>query len=79
MTPEEVEQRIEAAVPEADATVTRPRGADDEDHLAAEVVSPAFAGESVLDRHQMVREAVEDELTTSLHALEITTQTPDEG
>jgi stress-induced morphogen len=78
MTPEEVEDRIEAEIPGAEATVTRPRGADDEDHLAATVVSPAFAGETVLDRHEMVRAAVEDALTDSLHALEITTRTPDE-
>lgn len=77
MTPEEVERAIEAELPDCQATVIRPRGADDDDHLAAEVVSPAFEGESVLDCHEMVRAAVEEELTESIHALEISTSTPE--
>lgn len=39
---EEIESLIEAELPDADAEVTQPRGPEDEDHLAALVVSPAF-------------------------------------
>lgn len=77
MEPDELRRRIETAIPDATVTVSHPRGADDEDHLAVDVISPAFAGESVLTRHEMVREAVAAELTDSIHALEISTRTPE--
>ena len=44
MTPEEVEARIESALEECEATVDYARGAHDDDHLEATVVSPAFEG-----------------------------------
>jgi len=72
---------IEDEIPDADATVTRPRAYEDEDadaHYATVVVSPAFEDESIVDRHQMVYDAVGDAMTTEVHALEITTYTPDE-
>jgi len=74
----ELERLIESAIPDAEATVTRPRGPEDDDHLAAEVVSPAFEGESLVDQHEMVYEALGDRMTTDIHALEVTTRTPDE-
>jgi stress-induced morphogen len=76
-----VADAIESEIEAADATVTRPRAYEDEQadaHYAAVVVSPAFAGESIVDRHQMVYDAVGDAMTTEVHALEITTYTPDE-
>jgi len=73
----DVEARIEEAIPEAEATVTRARGPDD-DHLAATVVSPAFEGESLVDRHQRVHDALEDRVTTDIHALELRTYAPGE-
>ncbi len=76
-----VADAIEAEIPDAGATVTRPRAYEDDDadaHYAAVVVSPAFEGESIVDRHQMVYDAVGDAMTTEVHALEISTYTPDE-
>ncbi|AGN01918.1 putative transcriptional regulator, BolA superfamily protein [Salinarchaeum sp. Harcht-Bsk1] len=78
MDPEEVAALIEDAIPDATATVGRPRGVDDDDHLAAEVVSPAFEGETVLDRHEMVYDALGEHMTTDIHAVELTTKTPEE-
>lgn len=78
MTPEEVEQLIESNLPEATADVRRARGADDDDHLAATVVSPAFEGETLVDQHQLVYDALGDRMTTDIHALELTTETPSE-
>jgi len=78
MDPEDVAARIEANLPDAEATVQRARGADDDDHLAAEVVSPAFAGESLVDQHEMVYDALGDAMTTEVHALEVRTRTPEE-
>jgi stress-induced morphogen len=76
MDPEAVERTIEAAIPDAEATVTAPRP-DDDDHLAATVVSPVFEGESLIDQHDRVRDALNGHLTTDIHALKITTRTPD--
>jgi len=73
----EVEDLIESGIPEATADVTRPRGVED-DHLAATVVSPAFEGKSLLDQHEMVYDALGAHMTTDIHALELTTKTPDE-
>jgi stress-induced morphogen len=77
MDTEEIERIIEANIPEATATVTRPRGLDEDDHYAATVVSPAFEGESLLDQHELVYDALGDRMTTDIHALELDTRTPD--
>ncbi|OYR52544.1 BolA/IbaG family iron-sulfur metabolism protein [Halorubrum sp. Ea8] len=77
--PAEIEEIIEAGIPDAVARVTNPRIHDDEDedaHFAAVVVSPAFEGESLVDQHQRVYDAVGDHMTRSVHALEIKTYTP---
>jgi stress-induced morphogen len=79
MNLDDIEALIEDAIPDAQATVTRARGAHDDDHLAADVVSPAFAGESLVDRHQRVYDALDDHMTTDIHALEVTTYTPEES
>ncbi|PSP22379.1 BolA family transcriptional regulator [Halobacteriales archaeon QH_10_65_19] len=78
MDPEEIERLIESEIPGAAATVTRPRGPGEDDHFAATVVSPAFEGESLLDQHEMVYDALGDRMTTDIHALELDTRTPEE-
>ena len=75
MDPEAVEQLIEAAIPDASAEVTAPRPNDD-DHLAVTVVSPAFAGKSLIDQHEMVFDAVDEHMTTDIHALKVKTRAP---
>ncbi|MFC5133969.1 MULTISPECIES: BolA family protein [Haloferacaceae] len=75
-----VEELIESGIPDAVARVSTPRIHDDEDedaHFAAVVVSPAFDGESLVDQHQRVYDAVGDHMTRSVHALEIKTYTPE--
>ncbi|MFD1570993.1 BolA family protein [Halorubrum laminariae] len=77
--PAEVADLIEANIADAVARVTNPRIHDDDDedaHFAALVVSPAFEGESLVDQHQRVYDAVGDHMTKSVHALEIKTYTP---
>jgi len=74
----EIEAEIEASIPDSQARVTRARGPADDDHLAAEVVSPAFDGESLVDRHQRVYDALDEYMTTEIHALEVETFTPAE-
>lgn len=75
---EEIEALIESELPDATVDVTQPRGVDDDDHLAATVVSPAFEGKSLVEQHDMVYDALGDRMTNDIHALELTTRTPDE-
>jgi stress-induced morphogen len=77
----EVERLIEAGIEDAEATVTTPRNPDEEyedAHFAAVVVSPAFAGKSLVQQHQLVYDALEGHMTTDIHALEMKTYTPEE-
>jgi len=74
-----VESLIEEGIPDAVARVTAPRIHNDEDedaHFAVVAVSPAFEGESLVDQHQLVYDAVGDHMTRSVHALEIETYSP---
>jgi len=78
MDPAEVERLIEEALPGASARVTTPRP-NDTDHLAAEVVSSAFEGETLVDQHSLVYDAVDEHMTTDIHALKVTTYTPEDA
>jgi stress-induced morphogen len=79
MKPADVESLIEEGIADAEATVRRARGEHDDDHLAATVVSPTFEGQSVVDRHQAVYDALGEHMTTDIHALELRTRTPEEA
>jgi len=79
MTPEDVERLIEDGIEDAEATVSRARGEHDDDHLAATVVAPAFEGVSLVQRHEMVYDALGEHMTTDIHALEIRAKTPEEA
>jgi len=79
MEPAEVASLIEAQLEDAEATVQPSRQADDEDHLQAVVVSPAFEGRSLVEQHELVYDALGDHMTRDIHALELETYTPDEA
>lgn len=74
---ESVEARIEAELPGATAEVTHARGPEDDDHLAARVVSSAFEGKTLVEQHEMVYDALDELMTDEIHALELTTETPE--
>ena len=78
MDTDEIEALIEAEIPDATAEVTQPRGPQDDDHLAATVVSPAFEGETLVDQHDMVYDALGDRMTNDIHAVELSTYTPEQ-
>ena len=82
METSELEELIEAEIEGAEATVTLPRVHHDQQaddaHYAALVVSPAFEGESLVNQHQMVYDAIGEHMTRSVHAMEIETYTPEE-
>jgi stress-induced morphogen len=72
-TTEELERRIEAAIPDCQAQVEDLTGGGD--HFRATVVSPAFAGKSRLEQHRLVYDVFGDEVGGPIHALSITTRT----
>ena len=49
-----------------------------ESHFSVMVVSQVFSGKSRIERHRMINEALAAELAGPVHALAITTLTPEE-
>jgi BolA protein len=50
-----------------------------ESHFRVRIVSVAFAGLSRVERHRKVYEAAREEIAAGLHALALTTLTPEEA
>ena len=50
----------------------------DGEHFFATIVSPAFAGRSRVQRHQLVYAALGDRMSADIHALSMKTLTPQE-
>ena len=67
----EIEALIRAGIP--DATVELTDLAGDDNHWAARVVSPSFAGMPRVKQHQAVYAALGDRMGGVLHALQLTT------
>jgi acid stress-induced BolA-like protein IbaG/YrbA len=68
-TPEELKQRIEAAIPGAEANVS-----GDGHHFNAVVSAPAFAGLTRLAQHRLVYDVFGNEVGGRIHALSIQTR-----
>ncbi|KAL0726956.1 hypothetical protein Bca4012_023049 [Brassica carinata] len=60
------------------AAVRGSAGADGETHFILRVVSDAFQGKSLVKRHRMVYDLLQEELQSGLHALSIVAKTPAE-
>jgi len=75
MNATDIETLIKAAIP--DAVVEIRDLAGDGDHYAATVTSLAFKGKSRVQQHQMVYGALQGRMGGVLHALALTTLTPD--
>lgn len=70
----DIQRLIETALPGAEVIV---RG-DDGVHFEATVISPGFAGKSLLQQHRLVYAALGDRMQTEeIHALALKTYTPD--
>jgi stress-induced morphogen len=76
VTAKEIETRIRAALPDARVIVADTTGGGD--HWAATVVTPAFDGKMLLERHRMVYAALGELMRAEIHALALTTDTPEE-
>jgi stress-induced morphogen len=75
MAAEEIEQLIVSGIPDARVEITDLRG--DGDHYAARVVSESFRGQSRVVQQRRVYEALGGRMGGVLHALQLTTATPD--
>ncbi len=71
---EEIKQRIEAAIPGAQAEVEDWTGGGD--HFKATVTAAAFAGRSRIEQHKLVYEVFGAEIGGPIHALSLKTQSP---
>ncbi|XP_022981518.1 sufE-like protein 1, chloroplastic/mitochondrial [Cucurbita maxima] len=54
------------------------RGSDGETHFNLKVVSKEFEGKSLVKRHRLIYNLLQEELQSGLHALSISAKTPDE-
>jgi stress-induced morphogen len=75
MAASEIEAMIRSALPDASVEITDLAG--DGDHYAARVVSAAFAGMPRVRQHQLVYAALGGRMGGALHALQLTTATPE--
>ncbi len=71
----QVEALIQAGLPDAEVKVS-----GDGRHFEVEVVSPAFEGKSLIQRHRMIMDTVKAQVASDeLHALSIkSARTPEE-
>jgi stress-induced morphogen len=73
-TAEDLKQRIEEALPGAEAGVEDLTGGGD--HFRAEVVSNRFEGLSRIEQHKLIYNVFGDEVGGPIHALSLKTSTP---
>jgi stress-induced morphogen len=71
-TPEDIKQRIEAAIPGSSAEVEDFTGGGD--HFRATVTAAAFAGRSRIEQHRLVYDIFGAEIGGPIHALSLKTQ-----
>jgi stress-induced morphogen len=73
-TSDEMQQRIEAALPGAVVSVEDTTGGGD--HFRAEIVSETFEGLNRIQQHKLVYDVFGAEVGGPIHALSIKTSTP---
>jgi stress-induced morphogen len=76
ITADEIQALIVKAIPDARVQVRDTTGGGD--HYEAVVVSAAFAGKTRVNRHRLVYGALQDAMVERIHALALTTLTPEE-
>lgn len=76
-SPEDISQRIEAAIPGSRAEVEDYTGGGD--HFRATVTAEAFAGRSRIEQHRLVYDVFGAEIGGAIHALSLKTLVAQEG
>ena len=74
---EDITQRIEAAIPGAQAEVEDYTGGGD--HFRATVTAAAFAGRSRIEQHRLVYDVFGAEIGGAIHALSLKTLAPQDS
>ena len=74
MSAEQIESAIIEALPGAEVEMQDLAG--DNDHWAARVTAPQFAGKNRVQQHRMVYDALGGRMGGVLHALQLTTAVP---
>jgi stress-induced morphogen len=74
MAADDIVDAITTALPGAEVEMRDLAG--DNDHWAAKVTAPQFAGKSRVQQHKMVYDALGGRMGGELHALQLTTQAP---
>jgi stress-induced morphogen len=75
MAADEIENLIRQGIPDARVEITDLAG--DGDHYSARVVAESFRGLPRVQQQKRVYEALGGRMGTELHALQLTTATPD--
>lgn len=75
MAAAQIEAMIRDAIPDAEVEITDLAG--DGDHYAARVVAESFRGLPRVRQHQRVYAALGGQMGDALHALQLTTGTPE--
>jgi stress-induced morphogen len=73
---EEIVEKIQAALPEAEVHVQDLTGT--KDHYQATVISQEFEGKPLIKRHRMIYDALQEEMKGPIHALTLDAYTPDQ-
>lgn len=74
--PQQIVQKLQAALPGADVAVQDLTGT--KDHYQARVVAEQFAGKPLVARHRLVYGALSEEMKGPIHALTLDVFTPEE-
>ena len=77
MRQEDIIAKIKTALPDAQIELQDLTGTAD--HWKATIVSAAFTGKSLVQRHRLVMAALSEELKGPIHALTLDVKTPDEA
>ena len=76
MKPDAIIAKLRIALPDAEVTLKDLTGT--EDHWQATIVSAAFSGKTLIQRHRLVMAALADEMAGPIHALTLDVKTPSE-
>ena len=76
-SPEDIKQRIEAAIPGSLAEVQDTTGGGD--HFRATVSAQAFVGRSRIEQHRLVYDVFGAEIGGAIHALSLKTLAPQDA
>ncbi len=77
MSEEEIITKIQVGIPDAQVKLKDLTGS--KDHWEAEIISSAFEGKSLIERHRMVFSTLEEEMKGPIHALTLKVLTPQQA